>query len=213
MRGRRRYKMEANEGMQKKSMGPGPLAMPLPVWVIGSYGRDGAANLMTAVWCGQCSSNPPCIAVSVRASRLSKANILFRRAFTVNVSSRSYVDETDFFGLVSGRDADKFVSCGLTPVRSLVVDAPYIDEFPLVLECALFQTVELGEHIQLIGKIVDQKVAENLIDSSGRVDMGALAPLYCSPADRCYYALGEKLSPAYSAGLRFRQSGILKKPG
>lgn len=187
------------------------MAMPLPVWVIGSYGEDGGANLMTAAWCGQCSSEPPCVAVSLRTSRLSHANILSCRAFTVNIPSQNQTAETDYFGLVSGRSGDKFAAAGLTPVRSSLVNAPYIAEFPLVLECVLLQTAEIGSHTQFVGEIVDMKADSSILDAAGRLDMNRLSPIFCNPADRCYYGLGDQLGPAYALGRRLIRETMPKE--
>ena len=181
-------------------MGARPLAMPLPVWVIGSYSNDGTANLMTVAWCGQCSSDPPCVAVSVRKSRLTYENLLSRQAFTVNIASRRYLTETDFFGLTSGRQVDKFKRSGLTPVRSLLVDAPYVAEFPLALECKVITTVEIGSHTQVIGEIIDMKVDQAALDSENRIVIEQLEPFYCSPDDRRYRGLGAALGAAYADG-------------
>ncbi|MDT8899812.1 flavin reductase family protein [Anaeroselena agilis] len=184
----------------KKSLGALTPAMPLPVWVIGSYGGDGAPCLMTAAWCGVCCSEPPCVAVAVRNSRLTHANIAARGAFTVNISSERYAAETDYCGLVSGRDTDKFAATGLTAVGSELVDAPYIEEFPLVLECSVQKTVELGSHTLFIGRVVDAKADTAVLGENGMPDMARVKPLACSPADRNYYAVGRLLGGTYSLG-------------
>jgi flavin reductase (DIM6/NTAB) family NADH-FMN oxidoreductase RutF len=85
---------------------------------------------MTAAWAGICCSAPVCIAVSLRKATYTFGNIVERKAFTVNVPSERFVRDVDYFGIVSGRRKDKFAETGLTPVKSSVVDAPYIDEFP-----------------------------------------------------------------------------------
>lgn len=196
---------------EKKSLGARAVAMPLPVWVIGSYNQDRSANFMTAAWCGQCSSEPPCVAVSLRPSRLSHENILRQQAFTVNIAAQEQFELVDFFGLVSGRSVDKLRAAGLTILRSGLVPAPYIAEFPLNLECRLLKSVEIGSHTQFIGEIVDVKAGMSVLDAEGRPDMAKLAPLFCSPADRGYYGLGARLGNAYSAGLvRVREGDAAK---
>jgi len=98
--------------------------------------------------------------ISLRKATYSYGNIVERKAFTVNIPSEKYVKEADYFGTVSGRDVDKFKESGLTSVKSELVDAPYIQEFPLVLECKLIRTIEIGLHTQFIGEIMDVKADE-----------------------------------------------------
>lgn len=187
----------------KKSLGAKPLAMPVPVWVIGSYGEDGAPCLMTAAWCGICCSEPPCVSVAVRKSRLSHGNIAARKAFTVNIPGAEHVAAADYIGLVSGRDGDKFAPAGLTPVAGEHVAAPYVGEFPMVLECVVAEAVDLGSHTLFVGRIVDAKADEAVLGADGLPELTKVDPPVCSPVDRCYYAVGSKLGPAYSLGRAF----------
>jgi hypothetical protein len=91
------------------------------------------------------------------------------------------VAAVDFLGLASGRDMDKFTAAGLTPVRAEFVDAPYVAEFPMVIECRLAQTVELGLHTQFIGEIVDVKVDAALLDEAGHPSLPGVDPLVFAP--------------------------------
>ena len=119
----------------KKSLGPQTLVFPTPTWIVGTYDKDDRPNAMTVAWGGICCSDPPCVAVSLRKATYTYGNLVARNAFTISVPSETYVKQADYFGVTSGRDTDKFSATGLTPVRSDLVDAPYIAEFPLVLEC------------------------------------------------------------------------------
>ncbi|MDR7866598.1 MAG: flavin reductase family protein [Sporomusaceae bacterium] len=184
----------------KKSLGALAPAMPLPVWVIGSYGEDGSPCLMTAAWCGVCCSEPPCVAVAVRKSRLTHVSIAARGAFTVNIPSERYAAEADYCGLVSGRDVDKFAVTGLTAVGSELVDAPYVAEFPLVLECTVVEAVELGSHTLFVGRIADAKADAAVLGENGLPDLAKVKPLVCSPTDRNYYGVGNVLGGTYSLG-------------
>ncbi len=111
----------------KKSIGAKALIVPTPVWVVGTYDPDDKPNVMTAAWGGICCSKPPCVGVSLRKARYSYDNIVARKAFTVNVPSEQYVRETDYFGIASGRKKDKFAASGLTPVKSDLVDARFME--------------------------------------------------------------------------------------
>jgi flavin reductase (DIM6/NTAB) family NADH-FMN oxidoreductase RutF len=160
----------------KKSLGAKPLLVPTPVLVVGTYDADGRANAMTAAWGGIACSSPPCMSVSLRAATASHGAIVERKAFTISVPDSANAAQADYFGIVSGRDHDKFEESGLTAVRSELVDAPYVGEFPLVLECSVIAVHELGLHTQFIGEIRDVKVDEALLDDHGRVDVAASAP-------------------------------------
>jgi flavin reductase (DIM6/NTAB) family NADH-FMN oxidoreductase RutF len=189
-----------NEANEKKSLGADTIAYPLPVWVIGSYDRQGRANAMTAAWVGVCCSDPPCVAVSIRKSRYSFASVLERRAFTVNVPSQRYVREVDYMGLATGRDADKLAAAGLTVVRSQLVDAPYIAEFPLVIECRLLQSIDLGVHTQFVGQIVDVKADPAVLDEQGLPDMERIRPIVFATKTYKYHGIGPAIASAFSAG-------------
>ena len=108
----------------KKSLGAATLIVPTPTWVVGTYNQDGKANVMTAAWGGICCSDPPCVAVALRAATYSHGNIMARKSFTVSVPSVNHVAEADYWGMASGRDQDKFAVAGLTPEASTLVDAP-----------------------------------------------------------------------------------------
>ena len=155
---------------------------------------------MTAAWGGICCSRPPCVAVSLRKATYTYGNILERRAFTVSIPSEDYVTEADYFGIVSGRDVDKFSAAGLTPVRSENVDAPYVAEFPFALECRLLHTAEIGLHTQFIGEIVDVKADEAGLSESGELDIEKVRAILYAPDDRAYYGVGVRLGQAFSIG-------------
>jgi flavin reductase (DIM6/NTAB) family NADH-FMN oxidoreductase RutF len=154
----------------KKSFGATTIPMPAPVWVVGTYDADGKPNVMTASWVGICCSRPPCVAVSLRKATYSYANIVSRQAYTVSVPSKKYARIADYWGIASGRDVDKFSRAGLTPLRSKLVDAPYVDEFPVVMECKVIHTLEIGLHTQFIGEILDIKIDESMLDPGGNPD-------------------------------------------
>lgn len=184
----------------KKSLGADTIAYPLPVWVIGTYDSQGRANALTAAWVGVCCSDPPCVAVSVRRSRYSFDALRARRAFTVNVPSEQHAREVDYLGLASGRDGDKLAAMGLTPVRSDLVDAPYIAEFPLVIECRLLQTIELGVHTQFVGQIVDVKADPAVLDEQGLPDIERIRPIVFATKTYKYHGIGPALASAFSIG-------------
>jgi len=184
----------------KQSLGANTLVYPTPVFVVGTYDKKGKPNVMTAAWCGICCSQPPCVAVSLRKATYTHGNIVARKAFTISIPSEDYVKQADYFGLVSGRNVDKFAKSGLTPVKSSLVDAPYVKEFPLIVECRLVHTFELGLHTQFVGEIVDVKAEENVIVSGQMVDMGKIKPLSFAPGMQGYYGTGNFIGKAFSIG-------------
>lgn len=149
---------------------------------------------------GLCCSNPPSIAISLRKATYTHGNIVERKAFTVNIPSESYVREADYFGIVSGGKEDKFSVSKLTSVKSDLVDAPYIKEFPIVLECKLTHTVEIGLHTQFIGQIMDTKIEESVLDENNIPDIKKINPILYAPEIRAYYGIGECLGKAFFIG-------------
>lgn len=183
----------------KKSLGAKTIVYPTPVFVVGTYDSNGKANVMTVAWAGICCSRPPCVAVALRKATSTYHNILARKAFTISVPSEAHVKEADYFGLVSGRDVDKFTATGLTAKKSDFVDAPYVAEFPLVLECKLLNTLELGLHTQFIGEILDVKADESVMGVEG-IDMSKLKPMVFTPDTQFYYGIGSFLGRAFAIG-------------
>ncbi len=187
----------------KKSLGAKTLLYPAPVLVVGSYDADGRPTVMTAAWGGIACSRPPCVSVSLRAATASHGNIVARRAFTISLPGRKQAAQADYFGLVSGRDTDKFAATALTPVAAEFVDAPYVGEYALVLECSVMQIHELGLHTQFIGEIKDVKIDESCLDGDGRIDVGKLDPVVLALEAGGYFALGAPIGPAFSIGKMF----------
>jgi flavin reductase (DIM6/NTAB) family NADH-FMN oxidoreductase RutF len=188
------------EEYMKKSLGAKTLIYPLPVWVVGTYDKEDKPNVATVAWGGICCSDPPCMAISLRKATYSYGNIVERKAFTVNVPSEKNVKYADYFGMVSGRNVDKFAESGLTSVKSELVDAPYVKEFPLVLECKLIRTIEIGLHTEFIGEIMDVKADELVFGEKGIIDVDKLKPVIFAPDIGGYYGIGKYLGKAFSMG-------------
>jgi len=186
--------------MRKKSLGARIAIVPTPVWVVGTYDKDERPNAGTAAWAGVCCSKPPCVAVSFRKATYTYGNIVARQCFTVNVPPVTYAKQADYFGIASGRDVDKFAAAGLTPVKGGLVDAPYVDEFPLVLECKVLHTIEIGLHTQFIGEILDAKLDESLLPEGGLPDLEDLEFFAFSPDCSTYNRIGASIGKAFSIG-------------
>lgn len=186
----------------KRLIGPQSLLFPNPVLVVGSYDANGKANAITLAWGGIASSSPPSVSIAVRPSRYSYRNIIERQAFTINLPRADQAREADYFGVVSGRDVDKFAAVGLTATRANEVDAPLITEFPYNLECAVTHTLDLGSHTLFIGEVKEVHVDESLIGESGDLHYGSGLLMFDSGI-RCYRAPGAVVTNAFKVGLEF----------
>lgn len=188
----------------KRSLGTQTLLYPTPVLVVGTYDYNGQPNFMLAAWGGICCSEPPCIAISVRESRYTYDAIIARKSFTISLPSAKYAKEADYFGIVSGKMTDKLMKTGLTAIKGDHVDAPYIGEFPIVIECQLFQTLKLGSHVQFIGEIKDVKADEAVLDENGAPVVSLCDPLVFIPGQLTYNRIGEAVADAFSVGKDYR---------
>jgi flavin reductase (DIM6/NTAB) family NADH-FMN oxidoreductase RutF len=190
----------ARRRTMKKSMGAKTTMLPTPVLIVGTYDAAGKPNAMAVAWGGICCSEPPCINISLRRATHTYENIIEKKVFTVHIAVEPYLREVDYFGIVSGKKVDKFAATGLTPVRAELVDAPYIKEFPLVFECELLHTIEIGLHTQFIGVIVDVKIEEEMLTDDGFPDIEKMKPVAFAPGIRDYYSFGEIIGRAFSIG-------------
>ncbi len=184
----------------KKSFGAKTLIFPTPVWCVGSYDTAGTPNIMTIAWGGICCSQPPCVTISLRKATYTYGNIMERQAYTVNVPSEKYVKETDYFGMASGKNVDKFKKSGLTPVKSDVVDAPYVKEFPMILECKVIHHYEIGLHTHFVGEIMDVKIEDGMLTDVGKPDIEKVRPIVYSPETQKYHGIGECIGKAFDIG-------------
>ncbi len=196
--------MEGGRNM-KKSIGAKLAFSPLPTLVIGTYNVDMEPNVMTASFGGIVSAAPPALGVSIRKATLTYENIIRSKVFTISIPSENYIKEMDYFGLVTGKNNSKFLDTGLTATKGTFVDAPYVEEFPINIECKLIKTIELGSHIQFIGEIVEVKISEEVVDEKGNSDIAKLKPILFVGNDRSYYGLGDKLGNAFSIGEDFKK--------
>jgi flavin reductase (DIM6/NTAB) family NADH-FMN oxidoreductase RutF len=182
----------------KKSIDKKTALFVHPVLIIGSYDEKRIPNIATVSWGGICCSEPPCIAISLRKQRHTYNNIIKNNCFTVNIPSDKYIRESDYVGIISGKNENKFESTGLTPVDSGIIDAPYIDEFPLSLLCKVTKSLDLGSHTQFIGEIMDILADENIMNENDLPDIAKSAPFIYDTFSRNYFKIGEKLIPAYT---------------
>jgi flavin reductase (DIM6/NTAB) family NADH-FMN oxidoreductase RutF len=182
----------------KKSIEKKTALFTHPVLIIGSYDEKKTPNIATVSWGGICCSEPPSVAISLRKQRHTYQNIMLNKSFTVNIPSDKYVRESDYAGIISGKNENKFETTGLTPVDSGIVNAPYIEEFPLSLLCKVINMIELGSHTQFIGEIMDILADEDIMNEDGLPDIKKSAPFIYDTLSRSYYKTGDRMISAYT---------------
>lgn len=163
---------------------------PVPV-VLVSCGHGEQANIITIAWTGILCSNPPQIGIGVRPDRHSHGLIRQTGEFVINLPGERLLDQVEYCGFVSGRDAAKFSTSGLTPVGGSAIQTPVIAECPINLECKLAHTLPLGSHDLFVGEVVAVQMSQDVLDERGRVDNGKLQPILFT-GDQ-YWGLGSLL--------------------
>ena len=185
----------------RKNFGPKPMCYPMPVYIIGTYNADGTPNAMNAAWGG--ISEDKEISICVDSEHKTAANILARKAFTVSMATADTMAACDYVGIVSGnKEPDKFAKAGFHATKSEFVDAPIIDELPMVLECRLISYD--AESCRLVGEIVNVCADESVLGENGKVDAAKLRPITYDPMNHHYLVLGEKVGQAFHDGLALK---------
>lgn len=178
--------------MEKVDWKPGTMIYPLPAVMV-SVGDDRANyNIITVAWTGTLCSDPPMCYVSVRRERHSHALLSRVGDFVINLTTRPLARATDWCGVRSGRDHDKFEAMGLTPAPAAVVKSPVIAESPVNIECVVKSVTELGSHDMFVAQVVNVKADARYIDpSTGEFRLADAQPI--AYAHGHYYALGDRL--------------------
>lgn len=154
--------------MGKISLKPGTMLNPVPAVMV-SCGEGDVKNIITVAWTGIINSDPPMTYVSVRKERFSHDIIERTGEFVINLTTEKLAFATDYCGVRSGRDVDKFKERRLTPQESLRVNCPSIAESPVNIECRVTEVRELGSHDMFMAEIVNVSVDEDLMDEKGRL--------------------------------------------
>lgn len=189
--------------MEKETFRPGNMLYPAPAVMVSCTLPGERPNIITIGWAGTICSDPAMLSISVRKERWSHHIIKESGEFVVNLTNRELAYATDWCGVKSGRDHDKFKEMKLTPSESGVVAAPGIAESPVNIECKVRQILELGSHDCFIAEVVNVTVDSSLMDENGKFDLGAADLIAYSHGE--YFALGEKIG-------KFGYSVTQKKP-
>lgn len=174
----------------KQSWKPGTMIYPVPAVLVSCGATPEEYNLFTVAWTGTVCTNPPMCYISVRPERHSYEIIKRTGEFVINLTTKRLARATDWCGVRSGRNYDKFAQMGLTASPAVVVAAPVVEESPVAIECRVRQIVPLGSHDMFVADVVNVLVDEEYIDpESGRLDLQRAEPItYCHGE---YFSLGE----------------------
>lgn len=177
--------------MEKEFWKPGNMLYPLPAVMVSCQEEGKLPNIITVAWTGTVCTNPPMVYISVRPERYSYDIIKNSREFVINLTTKELAFATDFCGVRSGRDVDKFKEMNLTPIGSETVKAPGILESPVNIECQVREIRELGSHSMFLAEVTGVRVDKKYMDEKGRFDLSQARPLIYSHGE--YFEPGKRL--------------------
>lgn len=176
----------------KQNWKPGTMIYPLPAVMVTCGNTEEEWNVMTASWTGTICTNPAMCYVSIRPERHSYGIIKRNMEFTLNITTEELAKATDWCGVKSGRDFNKFKEMKLTPVKGIAVKSPYIDESPLCVECKVKEIIPLGSHDMFIAEVVNVLAEDKYINpETGVFDLDAARLLVYNHGQ--YYGIGNKI--------------------
>jgi flavin reductase (DIM6/NTAB) family NADH-FMN oxidoreductase RutF len=184
----------------RKDFGKKTIITPLPVVIIGTYDENGKPSAMNAAWAGQVDADQIIISLS---KHQTTDNLEKNGEFTVAFATRKTVVESDYFGIESGRKADKIAKAGFHAVRGTCVNAPVFEEYPLVLECKVVEMKPDGDGYLLPGETVNMSVDESIL-TDGKVDLSKMEPIMFDSAMNKYRVIGEIVADAFKAGFALK---------
>ncbi|MCI8373632.1 MAG: flavin reductase family protein [Lachnospiraceae bacterium] len=177
--------------MEKQIWKPGNMLYPLPAVLVSLVDRDGKPNILTVAWTATVCTNPPMLSISVRPERYSYQGLVDTGEFTVNLTTEELVFATDFCGVRSGRDVDKFQHLKLSHQKGEKTRAPLIGESPVNIECRVQKIEKLGSHHMFLASVEAVHAQSAYMDEKGRFDLSRAKPIVYSHGE--YYSLGKKL--------------------
>ncbi len=164
---------------------------PLPVVLVSVAGKDGSTNIITVAWAGTICTNPPMVSISVRPSRYSHHMLMETKEFVINLTTEELAYATDYCGVMSGKDVNKWKEMKLTPVSSEKVAVPYIAESPVNIECRVTRVETMGSHDLFLAQVEAVHVEERYMDEKGRFCLQDALPIVYSHGD--YFGLGRQI--------------------
>ena len=192
---------------------PGNMVYPVPAVMVTAADREGKSNIITIAWTGTVCTNPPMAYISVRPERYSYGMLKETGEFVINLTTEKLVRATDYCGVKSGRDTDKWKETGLTPIPAKEVNVPLIKESPVNIECRVSEIRELGSHHMFLARVVAVDVDEAYLNEQGRFELQKAAPIVYSHGE--YYGLSSLLGTfGYSVRKKTVPArGNKKRPG
>ena len=177
--------------MSKQSWKPGNMLYPLPVVMVSAADKEGRDDIITVAWAGTVCTNPPMVSISIRPERYSYHMIRETGEFVINLTTEELAFATDYCGVKSGRDVDKFKETGLPREKAEKVKAPMIAEAPVSIECKVKEIRELGSHHMFIAQVAAVHADEKYMDEKNRFDLNRARPIVYSHGE--YLGTGKKL--------------------
>ncbi len=188
--------------MAKQFWKPGNMLYPLPAVMVSCQGKEddplctkkelaGKPNIITVAWAGTVCTNPPMVSISVRPERYSYHLIEESGEFVINLTTEALVKATDFCGVRSGRDVDKFKEMKLTPLPSQHISAPGIAESPVNIECKVREIKPLGSHSMIIADVLGVTIDDAYMAENGKFELNSASLVTYSHGE--YFLLGKKL--------------------
>ncbi len=194
--------------MGKQSWKPGNMLYPLPAVLVSVADKQGNRNVFTVAWTGTICSDPAMVSISVRPQRYSYHMIMETGEFVINLTTKELAFATDYCGVKSGRDIDKFKAMRLTPLPAKEVSAPLIKESPVNIECRVTQRIPLGTHDLFLAQVVAVHADEAYMDEKGKFSFARSQPLVYSHGT--YYTLGKEIG-TFGYSVRRKPAGKRKK--
>ena len=177
--------------MAKQTWKPGNMVYPLPAVMVSCGDKEGNTNIITIAWTGTICTNPAMLYISVRPERHSYNMIKESGEFVVNLTTEALAKATDYCGVRSGRDVDKYKEMGLTPCESKEINVPGIAESPVCMECRVKQEIPLGSHTMFIAEVLAVSVDEKYMNETGKFSLDQTGLIAYSHGE--YLTLGDKI--------------------
>ena len=178
--------------MGKQNFKPGNMLYPLPAVLVSVADKDGNSNLLTIAWTGTICSDPPMVSISVRPERYSYHMIEETGEFVINLTTEELAFATDYCGVKSGKNVDKWKDMKLTKIPGEKVNVPMVKESPVNIECRVTEKKELGTHHMFLAEVVAVHADEKYMDENGRFHLNDAKPLVYSHGR--YLSVGEEIS-------------------
>lgn len=193
--------------MGKETWKPGNMLYPLPAVMVSTGDKEGNTNIITIAWTGTICTNPAMVYISVRPERYSYQMLKDSGEFVINLTTEDLVKATDYCGVRSGKDIDKWEQTGLTKGKAKSLQyAPIIEESPVNIECKVTEVKELGSHHMFLAEVTSVQVDDSYMDEKNKFNLNKTGLLAYSHGE--YLGLGKKIG---SFGYSVRKKQTKKK--